>query len=100
VVLLSRLQVPGFCLIHDFIITENYYIFIQAPLTVNPFPYLFGLKGIASGISMYQDKPSMVYLIPRNAELPRIDVPVDTHFSFHHANAYEEDGKVRSKHAV
>jgi carotenoid cleavage dioxygenase-like enzyme len=59
---------------------------MQAPLNVQPLPYVFGLKGIASCINFEEDKPTTVYLIPRDLSEPMVTVEVDTHFNFHFAN--------------
>lgn len=37
-----------------------------------------------------ESKPTLLWLIPRNGGAP-ISFPVSTHFSFHHANAYEDE---------
>ena len=41
-----------------------------------------------------KNQPSMLYLIPRNGDprsSPIMKVPVDAHFNFHFANAYEDE---------
>ena len=37
--------------LHDFAITPNWAIFLQNAIKINPFPFLFGLKGAAQCLS-------------------------------------------------
>ena len=76
-------EFPGFSLCHDFVITKDYYIFFKAPLSISPLPWLFGLTGVASCIRFDESQPTMVYMIPRDAAKPMVELPVDAHFSFH-----------------
>ena len=46
---------PGFCFIHDFVITPNYCIFFQNPVSYNPFPFLFGLKGAGECVDFQKE---------------------------------------------
>lgn len=39
-----RWEVPGFAFIHDFALTDDYAVFFQNPVTVNPLPYWFGFR--------------------------------------------------------
>ena len=81
---------PGFCFIHDFIITPNYCIFFQNPVSYNPFPFLFGLKGAGECVNFQKNQPTKIILIPRQA--PHKDVitlETDAGFIFHHGNAFE-----------
>ncbi|CAM9952414.1 unnamed protein product, partial [Heterosigma akashiwo] len=76
---------------HDFVVTDNYYIFDLAPTTFDPVPFLLGFKGPASCIGFDDSAPSKLLLVPRgNPAAPVIQIPVDTHFNFHYANAYDE----------
>lgn len=129
-------SIPGFCLVHDFALTANYYVVVQAPtsFSANPLDILLGKKSLGEGraargaakpcwrmratpafpqranrlpphapssrcragesISFDGTKQTLLWLIPRNGGKP-VSIPVRTHFSFHHANAYEdEEGRV------
>ena len=87
-------SVPGFAFMHDFAITPNYCIFFQAPISFNPVPYLLGLKGAGQCLQVKQNQPTQVIVIPRNGTDPVQLIPVETGFVFHHANAFEQDGKL------
>lgn len=87
-------SVPGFSFIHDFVITPNYAIFFQNPVSFNPLPFLLGLKGAGECIQLKPDEPTKIIVMPRDGEgaMHILDAPAC--FVFHHANAFEQDGKV------
>lgn len=88
-------SVPGFSFIHDFAITENYAIFFQNPVNFNPIPFLLGMKGAGECVRYEPNKPTKVILIPRRAPYEGVKVlETPSGFVFHHANAFERDGKV------
>lgn len=82
-------EVPGFLLAHDFVVTDNYFIFSQAPMAFDLFPFLLGVKGPAQCIRYEPNRPAMIHIVPRNGS-PAKSVPVEAHFNFHFANAYED----------
>lgn len=88
-----QFAIPGFAFIHDFAVTPNYYVFFQNPVTLNPIPFLFGLKGAGECISFNAQNPTKVWLLPRQSGQPQ-QLKTDACFVFHHANAYEADGQV------
>jgi all-trans-8'-apo-beta-carotenal 15,15'-oxygenase len=86
--------VPGFAFIHDFAITPNYCIFFQAPISFNPLPYLLGFKGAGQSLTVHADQASQAIIIPRHGTAPVQIIPVEAGFIFHHANAFEQSGKL------
>ncbi|MBD2258201.1 carotenoid oxygenase family protein [Pseudanabaena sp. FACHB-2040] len=86
--------VPGFAFLHDFAITPNYAIFFQNPVTLNPLPYVLGFKGAAECIAFNEKAPTKIVVIPRNGEGPVQFIDTDPCFVFHHANAFEVDGRI------
>jgi all-trans-8'-apo-beta-carotenal 15,15'-oxygenase len=88
--------IPGFAFIHDFAITPNYCIFFQNPVSFNLFPFLFGLKGAAECVKFQPEQLTKIIIIPRNprsGEQVKI-LETKSGFVFHHANAFEHDGKI------
>ena len=85
-------NIPGFAFLHDFAVTESYYIIFQNPVTVDNAPYVLGKSPAASCVRWVKGKPSIVHIIPRpgsNIKTTRtFEIPPS--FVFHHANAYEE----------
>lgn len=88
--------IPGFAFIHDFAITPNYCIFFQNPVGFNPFPFLFGLKGAGECVKFQPEKPTKIIIIPRDPHSGEKVRTLETNsgFVFHHANAFEHDGKI------
>lgn len=87
-------SIPGFAFIHDFAITPNYAIFFQNPVSFNPLPFLFGLKGAGECVQFNPKAKTKIILIPRQGEGEAKSVEAPAGFVFHHANAFEQDGKV------
>lgn len=86
--------IPGFAFMHDFAITPSYAIFFQNPVSFNPLPFVFGLKGAAECIQFDPKATTKIIVIPREGtgSLKTLNAPAG--FVFHHANAFEQDGKV------
>jgi all-trans-8'-apo-beta-carotenal 15,15'-oxygenase len=85
-------EIKGFAFIHDFAITPNYCIFFQNPVSYNPFPFLFGLKGAGECITFHEDQPTSIIVIPRKPPYDNIKVlKGKAGFIFHHGNAFEKD---------
>lgn len=87
-------SVPGFAFIHDFVITPNYYLFFQNPVSFNPIPFALGLRGAGECVKFDPDKPTNIVVIPRDSEKPIQILETQSGFVFHHANAFEQDGKI------
>jgi all-trans-8'-apo-beta-carotenal 15,15'-oxygenase len=87
--------VPGFCFIHDFAITPHYCIFFQNPVSYNPLPFLFGLKGAGECLQYQANRPTQIIIIPRQSPgQDKIIAETPSGFVFHHANAFEKDHQV------
>jgi all-trans-8'-apo-beta-carotenal 15,15'-oxygenase len=83
--------VPGFSFIHDFLITPNYYIFFQNPITYNPLPFLFGWRGAGECLQYQSQQPTKIIFISRHAPYKDMQiVETSAGFVFHHANAFED----------
>lgn len=87
-------SVPGFAFMHDFAITPNYAIFFQNPVGFNPFPFLLGMKGAGECVQFNPKAKTKIILIPRHGEEEAKSIEAPAGFVFHHANAFEQDGKV------
>lgn len=83
-------KTPGFCFIHDFVITPHYCIFFQNPTSYNPLPFVFGFKGAGECLDFDSSKPTKIILIPRQAPHEKvITLESEAGFIFHHSNAFE-----------
>ena len=64
----KKFTVPGFVFFHDFVVTENYYIFNQAPVDFDPIPFVLGQKGPAECIDFNNKRDATIWFIPRNSD--------------------------------
>jgi all-trans-8'-apo-beta-carotenal 15,15'-oxygenase len=88
-------SIQGFSFIHDFAITPNYAIFLQNPVSYNPFPFLLGWKGAGECVQYEANQPTRILLIPRRPPYTAVKVlETSSGFVFHHANAFEEGEQI------
>ncbi|MGB5593664.1 MAG: carotenoid oxygenase family protein, partial [Crocosphaera sp.] len=89
----SSYPVDGFSILHDFLVTPNYYIFIKHPFKLNPLPWLLGIKSLEQCLTFDNQKKTQIFIIDRNIQQIEI-LETDVFFGFHHGNAWESDNKV------
>lgn len=83
--------VPGFAFLHDMVITPNWCIFFQNPVQLNPWPFVFGLRGAGQCLDFDPGQPTRILLLPRPGNpQPMKVLETEACFVFHHANAFEE----------
>ncbi|MBW4645726.1 MAG: carotenoid oxygenase family protein [Goleter apudmare HA4340-LM2] len=90
-------SVPGFCFIHDFVITPNYCIFFQNPVSFNPLPFALGMRSAGECIQVQANQPTRIIVIPRIPQPGQTGIKIletQSGFIFHHANAWEKDGEI------
>ncbi|MBD2571178.1 carotenoid oxygenase family protein [Anabaena lutea] len=90
-------SVPGFCFIHDFVITPNYCIFFQNPVKFNPIPFALGISSAGQCIKLLKNQPTRIIVIPRNPEAEAKGVKIletQAGFIFHHVNAFEVENQI------
>ncbi len=94
-------SVPGFAFIHDFVITPNYCIFFQNPVSFNPIPFALGIRGAGECIKFQANQPTKILIIPRESTLKKEDnqksikiLETQSGFVFHHGNAFEKDNQI------
>ncbi|MTJ11870.1 Apocarotenoid-15,15'-oxygenase [Anabaena sp. UHCC 0187] len=90
-------SVSGFCFIHDFVITENYCIFFQNPVSFNPLAFALGISSAAQCIKVQKNQPTKIIIIPRTGKTQTEQVKVletQAGFIFHHVNAFEMENEI------
>ena len=87
-------KMHGFAFLHDFALTQNYFVIFQNPVTVDNVPYILGKAPAASCVRWLAGRPTIDHIIPRAhaacSAVPRT-FKIPSLFVFHHANAYEEN---------
>jgi all-trans-8'-apo-beta-carotenal 15,15'-oxygenase len=109
----TKATLPGaaFAFLHDFAVTERFYVFLENPVSMSFWDlatgYALGRKCLAECLKFDASRPARVHLVPRPgrpgappagggpaAGLRSFDLPAPV-FSFHHANAFDApDGRV------
>jgi len=83
---------------HDFMLTENYYIFHQTPFykisKANVAKIISGVSAPGKLMRFYPDLPSKMILIPRDGKSQLRFFDVEPCMIYHHCNAWEEGDKV------
>ncbi len=77
-------------MIHDFLITEHYALFIIGPAILDVNAMLSG----GSMLSWQPDRGTRVVLVPRSGDGPVRSAELGPLWAWHFANAYEEGGRV------
>mmetsp|Transcript_9505 Transcript_9505/g.22251 ORF Transcript_9505/g.22251 Transcript_9505/m.22251 type:complete len:614 (-) Transcript_9505:260-2101(-) len=85
--------VPGFAFVHDVAVTDNFFVVSNAPVTFefSEMPkWITGKQPIMDCLSYDNTKATNLHLMRRNGAGVQYTIPLDPHFAFHHANAYED----------
>ena len=76
-------------------ITENYCIFFQNPVSFNPIPFALGISSAAQCIKVQKNQPTKIIIIPRQNPTKKIKVlETQAGFIFHHVNAFEVGNEI------
>lgn len=86
--------VPGFAFLHDMVITPDYCIFFQNPVSFKPLPYILGFVGAGQCLHYNPQAFTQIILIPRNGKDQVKILKTTPCFVFHHANAFTEENKI------
>ncbi len=84
----------GFAILHDVLVTPNYYIFMQHPFKVEGLPFLLGFKTIEECLNFNPKHPTKIIVVSRHGNYEREILETEAFFGFHHGNAWEKDGKI------
>ena len=84
----------GFAILHDTLVTPNYYIFIQHPFKVEGLPFLLGFKTIEECLNFNPQQPTKIIVVSRHGNHALQILEAEPFFGFHHGNAWEKDGKI------
>lgn len=87
----NHTSLPYFSLVHDFGVTDNYFVALSARLNFSPVGFLLGKRTAAESVT-HTEGPSELLLVPRNTNAKEIRIPTPRCLATHVANCWEEDG--------
>lgn len=87
---------PGY--MHSFAMTKNYLVLVEYPLVINPLRLLFAkIDSFASYIRLFDwlpEQPTRFLIVDKRSGNLVSEIKTQALFSFHHANAYEQDDEI------
>jgi carotenoid cleavage dioxygenase len=91
IILERPIDVPGPLLIHDFMLTASWAVFLLNPVVIDPAAAVAG----GEGMQWRPERGAEVLLVPRSPDASIVRFEMDPCFVFHFANAWEEpDGRI------
>jgi carotenoid cleavage dioxygenase len=86
------IDLPASVMMHDFVVTENYSVFIAPPAVFD----LAALMSGAPAIRWEADRPTLIGVIPRRGSAAEVRwFEVDPFYVVHYFNAFEEGDTIR-----
>lgn len=92
--ILAEIPVQEPAYMHSFAITENYLILAEFPYVVKPLDLILKGKAFIKNYSWKPQKGTIFRVIDRNSGNEVGQYRTRPFFAFHHANAFEKDGKI------
>jgi len=92
---IASIDANGPAYIHDVSVTAEHVVLVESPLVIsvlralNPFS-----QGVTDMLDWQPDRPTRVLVVDRESGDIIAEPTVDAAFTFHHVNAYAEDGTV------
>ncbi|NMO18125.1 carotenoid oxygenase [Pyxidicoccus fallax] len=91
---LCTLKLPGLTLLHDFIATDRYLVFLVPPMKLPLLRMVLGLGTLADGLALDTSRGTEVIVVPIDDPERPVRFTVDPFFLWHFANAFEERGHI------
>ncbi len=85
---------PRYVYLHDYFVTENYFILNLHPAKVNIFGFLFGLRSLTDSFEWQPEKGNMLVLLKRDGSGDPLILETETAWMWHSLNAYEKNGEI------
>jgi carotenoid cleavage dioxygenase-like enzyme len=79
---------------HSFGLTDRYAVLFEQPLVVNPLRLALGGKSFIESFEWKPERGTRFLVIDRERGELRAAVDADAFFTFHHVNAFEDDGEL------
>lgn len=97
--LLYKLSPDGFFMVHDALLTENYFILIVPPMKYDMSALMTGNAAtMGEAVKFFENEPTRLFAFPRNnrnGTAKPIEITLPSQIVFHYGNAFETgDGKI------
>src|SRR5262249_38808622 len=90
---IAKIPVEFPAYMHSFAMTKHYLILVEYPLIIYPSDLMQG-EPFMQSLHWQPNKKSRFIVVDRNSGQIKVQAETDPFFSFHHANAYEEDDNI------
>lgn len=90
----AEIEVDRPCYMHSFGMTEHYIVLVEFPVVLHPLKLLLMPKPTAEQLDWSPDKGTRFLVIDKETGEVTGRATAEPFFSFHHVNAYEEDGRL------
>jgi all-trans-8'-apo-beta-carotenal 15,15'-oxygenase len=91
---LGTLRVPGLSLIHDFVATDRYLVFLVPAMKLPLVRMALGLGTLGEGVGLDVSRGTEVIVVPIDHPQRPVRFTADPFFLWHFANAFEERGDI------
>lgn len=96
--LLYKIPINGFFVVHDAMLTENYFLLVIPPMQFDVQSMISGEKTLWDSLEFKENLPTRLLIFPRDNKggtAKPIEVELPAEIAFHYGNAYETtDGKI------
>lgn len=91
---LGTLSLPAMTLLHDFMATPRYLVFLVPPLKFHLMRMVLGLGAVGHNVEFDSSRGTEVIVVPIDDPGRPVRFTVDPFFQWHFANAFEERGEI------
>lgn len=90
----AQIPLPGPTMIHDFAVTPRHAVFFRGPLEIDLLRVLLGRSTYVDSMTWRPELGTEVIVVPFDAPASPIRFTVDAFWTWHTANAFEQDGEI------
>ncbi len=91
---IARIPVKEPAYMHSFALTENYVVFTEFPLVIKPLDLITKGKPFIQNFTWQPQRGTRFIVVDRHSGKQVLESFTKPFFGFHHANAYEKEGKI------
>lgn len=92
--MLARIPVENPSYMHTFAMTENYVIFTEFPLVVNPLDIMLSKQAFIKNFKWQPERGTRFSVVERKSGNIATSLATKPFFAFHHVNAFENNGGI------